>query len=79
MTNHDSGIRSHRVQSMDGQQQTDPARPPAEIPVTPNPQPEIEPAQQPEPEIPQLPPDTSTPYGPQGPEIFPDPSPTEFP
>lgn len=55
-----------------------PAHSPPEVPVTPNPGPEIEPAYRPEPEIPSLPPDTF-PGGPLGPEVVPDTSPVEYP
>lgn len=55
-----------------------PVRSPPEIPVTPNPEPEInEPVRAPE--IPSLPPEPGVPTGPQGPEIIPDPSPPEYP
>jgi hypothetical protein len=58
-------------------QPDNPTHSPPEIPAHPEPRPEIQPSQQPEPEIPQLPPDTGSPGGPEGPEIIPDPSPPE--
>jgi hypothetical protein len=49
-----------------------------EIPVVPQPQPEIAPYDVPQPEIPP-PPDPSIPPGPEGPEIVPEHSPPEVP
>jgi len=55
-----------------------PSHSPPEVPVTPNPGPDIAPASRPEPEI-SPPLDPVSPSGPQGPEIQPDAIPPEFP
>jgi hypothetical protein len=59
-------------------QPVNPTPSPPEIPVNPEPRPEVQPSGQPEPEIPHLPPDNASPGGPAGPEIIPEPSTPEI-
>jgi hypothetical protein len=56
-----------------------PGQIPPEVPNIPAPQPEIEPVRSPEPEVSPLPDQPSTPEGPSGPEITPDPGYPEAP